>query len=98
MMTRFYKSLALATLLLLAGCSSLQYAGHSEYVLKPMLLDGKAVCCEVSIKSGREIGQLKAHVEKGYTFTMDLEINGLAAFTGQAIAAEAVKGVAGVVP
>jgi|SRR5674476_447073 len=84
--------LALA-ICLLTGCASLQYAGNASYDVKPYeTKDGTPVCCTVSIRNGKEIANLEAHVVKsGDDYTVDLKEQGVAAFKGQEIAADAFK-------
>lgn len=77
----------------LSGCSSLQNAGNAEYSVKPFTNSaGTLVCCEVSVKNGKEIALLEAHVSKqGDNYTVDLKEQGVLAFEGQGIAAGALK-------
>ena len=85
---------SIVVLLILAGCSSLQNAGQSEYTVRPFVVDGKVMCCELMIRSGREIEGMTAHVVKtGDDFTIDFEIRGVKAFEGQAISAEAAGAI-----
>lgn len=90
------KSLLIITAaLLLASCASLQGAGSARYSIKPMLLDGKAVCCEVAISNGKEYASLDAMVmRQGDTYTVQLSERGVQAFRGQEIAAGAGKQLA----
>lgn len=78
--------------LLAAGCASLQHAGMAEYSVKPVIVEGKAICCEVLVKNGKEYAALKAHVQKsGDDYSVDLDEQAVSAFPGQKTAA----GVAG---
>ena len=78
----------------LAGCSSLQNAGVSTYSVKPFKVNDEVLCCEVAIASGREIGKLKARIEKkGADFVAEVEIDGVKAFEGQALSASVLPGV-----
>ena len=90
------KTLMLTVLaLLLTGCASLQNAGMAEYSVKPMVIDKQTVCCEVTIKNGKEYASLKAKVvKKGDDYSVELEEQAVSAFAGQQKAAEVVaKGV-----
>jgi len=76
----------------LTGCASLNDAGRSEYSVEPVAVDGKTVCCRVRIVSGREVGRVKAKLrqtERGPE--LDLDVQGIRAFQGQAIAAAAQR-------
>ena len=85
----------LAFVLVLAGCSSLQNAGMAEYSVKPIVTQaGDTICCEVSIRNGKEITSLEAHVKKsGDDYSVDLVEQGIKAFAGQQISADALKSV-----
>ena len=86
------KALMLAAVLALAGCASLQTAGVAEYAVRPVIVNDQVVCCEVTVKNGKEIALIKAHIEKtGDNYTVDLEERGVVAFQGQSIAAGAVR-------
>lgn len=89
------KHLSSIILLALAGCSSLQHAGVASYNVKPIVVKGETICCEVAIHNGKEIGRLDALVEKradGYTVHLqEWRVN---AFAGQRIAAETVTATA----
>lgn len=77
-----------------SGCSSLQSAGVSNYSVKPFKVGEEVMCCEVAITSGREIGKLKARIEKkGADFVAEVEIDGVKAFEGQALSASVLPGV-----
>lgn len=79
---------------LLSGCSSIQNAGVSTYSVKPFKHGDEVLCCEVAIASGREIGKLKARIEKkGADFVAEVEIDGVKAFEGQALSASVLPGV-----
>lgn len=85
----------MAIFLCLAGCASLQNAGTARYSVKPFVVNsgtGAIACCEVVVENGKEISNLKAHIQKqGDNYTVDLEEQGVMAFQGQAIAAGATK-------
>lgn len=83
-------AIPLLLLLALPGCASLQGAGNASYRIQPMLLDGKAVCCEVAISNGKQYASLDALVVKsGDNYTVQLSERGVEAFRGQEIAAGA---------
>lgn len=83
--------IALAALVSLAGCASLDHAGTASYSVKPFVTDkGEVHCCEVTVTNGKEIASLDAHIEKkGADYTIDLKERGVVAFRGQEIAAGA---------
>ena len=88
------KIIALASVALLAGCSSLQNAGMVEYSVEPIVTEASTICCKVSVKNGKEYGALKAHVKKtGGDYEVTLEETGVAAFKGQQVSADALKGI-----
>ena len=88
------KKLLLLCVVLMAGCSSIQNAGVSTYSVKPFKVNDEVLCCEVAIASGREIGKLKAKIEKkGADFVAEVEIDGVKAFEGQALSASVLPGV-----
>lgn len=78
----------------------MQYAGSASYTVSPVITpNGDAVCCAVTVHNGKEIGMLKAHIEKdGDKYTVDLEEQNVLAFEGQRIvsgaAREAIESVA----
>lgn len=86
------KRLLLLCVLTLAGCASIERAGNAEYSVEPFVTPGgAAVCCRVSVKNGKEIAYLEAHIEKrGDNYTVDLKEQGVKAFEGQAIAASVI--------
>ena len=74
----------------LAGCASLNDAGVATYEVEPFEIDGKTMCCRVSIHNGKQIASLDAHIEKrGNDYTIDLKQRGVEAFRGQEIAGNA---------
>ena len=77
----------------LTGCQSLQFAGTAEYSIKPFATEGgKLACCEVSVKNGKEIANLEASITKtGDDYSITLKENGIAAFKGQQVSADALK-------
>lgn len=82
--------IALAALVSLAGCASLDHAGVASYTIKPMMIDGRAVCCEVAVHNGKQYASLDAMVEKtGDDYSVRLSERGVEAFRGQQIAADA---------
>lgn len=91
MIRRIFLSLAVS----LAGCASLDNAGTAEYHVKPFIgQDGRPVCCDVSVRNGKQMQSLDAVIVKdGDKYTVILQQRGVEAFAGQAIAAGAAKTV-----
>lgn len=90
------KHLALAALaaFFMSGCASLQFAGTADYQVRPFRDElGATHCCEMAVHNGKEIANLKAHIQRAAdgSYTVDLEEQGVTAFQGQAIAAGAAK-------
>ncbi len=85
--------LAALAAFLMSGCASLQYAGNASYSVSPYeTKNGEAVCCKVEVHNGKEIANLEAHVSKsGDNYVVDLKEQGVAAFQGQLIAANATQ-------
>jgi hypothetical protein len=86
----------LSVLISLAGCTTLDRAGYSQFDATPYVANpatGEKACCEVHVVSGKEYSTLTAHVAKAEdgSIVLDLSENGTKAFQGQQIAA----GVAG---
>jgi hypothetical protein len=82
-------------LLALGGCTSLQQAGTASYTIRPMLIDGRTVCCEVAVVNGKQYASLDATLVKaGDDYTVMLSERGVEAFRGQEIAAGAAKSAA----
>ena len=81
---------------LLGGCASLQNAGTASYSIKPFeKADGGLECCEVQVLNGKEIANLEAKItRKGGDFSVELKEQGVAAFKGQEVSAEAAKALA----
>ncbi|MHB1053511.1 MAG: hypothetical protein ACYCZT_10640 [Thiobacillus sp.] len=74
----------------LIGCASLNQAGTASYTIKPMLIDGRTVCCEVAVVNGKQYASLDATLIKtGNDYTVTLSERGVEAFRGQEIAAGA---------
>lgn len=74
----------------LTGCASLNQAGTASYTIKPMLIDGRTVCCEVAVVNGKQYASLDAMLVKaGDDYTVMLSERGVEAFRGQEIAAGA---------
>jgi hypothetical protein len=90
---KIMKRLFLIALVLLTGCASLQDAGDARYSLTPIFdKDGHAICCAVTIANGKEIANIEVHASKtGDDYVIDLKEQGVAAFEGQKIAADAFK-------
>ena len=85
------KTLIIALALALTGCASLQNAGMAEYSVKPMVIDKQTVCCEVTVKNGKEYASLKAKVvKKGDDYIVELEEQAVSAFAGQQKATDIV--------
>jgi hypothetical protein len=103
-MTRFLIAalLSLAILLIggaLTGCASQQYAGIVATSVKPVKIDGKLECCEVTTYNGKEMESLKVHIEKkGADYLIDVEEIGVKAFKGQAISAGSIPGITTTLP
>jgi hypothetical protein len=77
---------------LLTGCQSLTMAGSSAYTLRQTTDEAGRPGFELLVKSGKEIAQVKARLEKdGDKIVVDLEETGVAAFAGQKISADALK-------
>lgn len=79
----------------LIGCASLNQAGTASYTIKPMLIDGRTVCCEVAVINGKQYASLDATLIKaGDDYTVTLSERGVEAFRGQEIAAGATRSLA----
>lgn len=86
------KYLILIAVALLTGCASLDMAGSSAYTLRQSVGDHGQPEFELLVKSGKEVAQVKARLEKdGDKIIVDLEETGVAAFAGQQISAGALK-------
>lgn len=83
--------LAIAALVTLTGCASLNFAGNASYSVEPFTTStGATVCCKVTIKDGKERTSLDLHVVKaGDNYDITLSEKSVLAFQGQKIAAEA---------
>lgn len=76
----------------LAGCASLEYAGHDSYTVRSYKADnGKVSCCELDIKSGKEYADRAVGFQTTGTGAV-LTINeaGTKAFKGQALTVKAL--------
>lgn len=74
----------------LVGCASLNNAGTASYSMKPVLVNDKLVCCEVTINNGKEIALLDATViKRGDDYEVRLHEEGVAAFDGQRLVSAA---------
>ena len=81
-----------AIAVILSACSSLDNAGVAEYSIKPFVIGEQTICCEVTVKNGKEYASLKAKiVKKGDDYSVELDETGIAAFRGQELAAGAAK-------
>lgn len=79
-------------LLLLAGCSSMNYAGTASYNIKPFIdANGNKHCCEVNVRNGKEIGELDATItaKADGSYKVRLHEVSVKAFEGQRIAGKA---------
>lgn len=86
------KYLILIAVALLTGCASLDMAGSSAYTLKQSSDEYGRPEFALVVKSGKEVAQVKARLEKdGDKIIVDLEETGVAAFRGQEISADAMK-------
>lgn len=84
-----------AVYVLVSGCTSLDSAGVASYTVKPALIEGRAVCCEVTVHNGKQYASLDARIEKrGDDYTVELKERGVEAFKGQQIAAAAATATA----
>ena len=87
--------LVLLFALVLSACASMHYAGVAEYTVRPIVVADRTICCEVSIKNGKEYASLKASVQKtGDNYTVTLDEQAVQAFAGQKVSAEAIKNAA----
>ena len=78
------KAILILSAFALSACSSLQNAGMAEYSVKPMIIGEQTVCCEVTVKNGKEYASLKAKVQKtGNDYSVELEEQTVQAFAGQ---------------
>lgn len=86
----------LAGALAVAGCAtteSMDYAGTADYRVTPVFNDaGDVVAYEARVRNGKEIGRVKLQFRKDAAGLMELTLDeeGVTAFQGQAISAEAV--------
>lgn len=81
--------------LALPGCASIQQAGTASYSVKPFMAGDQAVCCEVTVRNGKEIALLDATViKRGDDYEVRLHEEGVVAFEGQRIAAGAARTMA----
>lgn len=89
------RTLIVACAAVLPGCASLNSAGTADYHVKPFIAeDGKAYCCEVNVRNGKQMASLDAVIVKdGDKYTVVLQQRGVEAFAGQAISAGAAKSV-----
>ena len=80
---------------LVAGCSSLDQAGVSEYRVKPFIdSKGDVYCCDVDVRNGKQMASVDAVVIKDKDkYTVIIQQRGVEAFTGQASSANVLKDV-----
>ena len=82
--------------LMLSACAStesLDYAGTADYHITPVFnAAGDVVAYEARVRNGKEIGHVKLGFRKSADGTMELQLDeeGVKAFEGQAISADAV--------
>lgn len=87
--------LILLALASLSGCASVQNAGVASYSVRPIVLDGKAVCCEVSVHNGKEYAVLDAVIiKRGEDYEVRLHEEAVRAFKGQELAGNAATSTA----
>jgi hypothetical protein len=90
------KWVIVAAVTLLSACAtteSMDYAGTADYHVTPVFNDaGDVVAYEARVRNGKEIGHVRLEFKKGGDGTMELNLDeeGVTAFQGQAISAEAV--------
>lgn len=90
------RALAIVFVVLLGGCASLDHAGVARYTVRPMIVDGAPLCCEVEVVNGKQYAMLDALIEKrGGDYTVMLSERGVEAFDGQKVAAGAAKSATG---
>lgn len=83
------RGLVMVALLGMTGCASLNHAGTASYSMKPVLVNDKLVCCEVTINNGKEFALLDATViKRGDDYEVRLHEEGVAAFDGQHLASD----------
>lgn len=84
-----------ATLVMTGGCAiteSMEYAGSADYHLVPVFNDaGDVVAYEARVRNGKEIGRVRLEFKKTPDGAVELVLDeeGVTAFKGQAISAEA---------
>lgn len=85
--------LLVAASLALGACTTLDYAGHAAYSVRPITdSSGRTSCCEVIIKDGKQFKDREVVVDKkGADFKVTIREGASQAFVGQGIAAEAAK-------
>lgn len=85
-------TLIICAYLLTAGCASLQNAGSAHYTMTQGADANGNPTFNLDVQNGKEIATVKAHIARdGDKVTADLEEQGVAAFEGQRIAADAFK-------
>lgn len=92
---KYAAALVLLCSLLLPACASLQSAGVAEYTVRPIVIGEQTLCCEITVRNGKEYASLKASIRKtGNDYSVDLEEQAVQAFAGQGKAAAAVATIA----
>lgn len=73
--------------LALAGCASLEFAGHDSYTVRSYKADnGKVSCCELDVKSGKEYADRAVGFRTtGSGAVLTINESGTKAFKGQAL-------------
>lgn len=80
--------------ILLAGCASLSDTGITQFTAKPFVdpVSKSTLCCEVSYIGGKEIASAHAlMIKKGNDYSISIDEQGVKAFQGTAIAANAAQ-------
>lgn len=76
-------SLVMFSLLVLSGC-----AGRAAYEAEPMSIDGKIVCCKISIDNTKDIELVDVQYESSADGSTKLSIKEKGVKTNAAVAAE----------
>jgi hypothetical protein len=83
----------------IAGCVNL-YAGIARYDIKPFYdaQSNRILCCEATVTSGKNVGQITAHVTKvGDNYTFDIVESDVNASTSIAASGQVASSVAAAV-
>ncbi|MDE2097804.1 MAG: hypothetical protein KGL39_11195 [Patescibacteria group bacterium] len=82
------------SLLALSACASLSDTGITQFTAKPFVdpVSKSTLCCEVSYIGGKEIASAHAlMIKKGNDYSISIDEQGVKAFQGAAIAANATQ-------